>query len=507
MDAAFAAAVAQGVADPMMCGIGGIGVLTTFLASTGEALCIRFHGVVGSRAKPDIFTDDVVDIRPGETPRVRGNRNSMGYESVIVPGFVRGMAEGLRRHGSGRVSLPDLLAPSISLARDGFNVYPYLVHFWAPDSPVTDIPPAHVRLAATEACGKIYLRDGKTLRAGERLVQQDYARTLDRLAAEGLDSFYEGSIGSAIADDFEKHGGLFTADDLRRYRPLVGEPLWGAFDGLSVMTDGPPGSGVLVLQILKILEGVDLRSLGWNSPRYLDTLAGVMRYVFARRYTDIADPCFYPVDAGALTSNEWAARARADLDRNSGASPGLTSLGHEGTTHVSVADGDGNAVAITHTNRDSSGVVTAGLGFMFNNDMATYDPVPGRRNSIEPGKRPVTGGAPTILLRDREVVMVIGSPAGPRKVTALVQALLNVRLFGMGMAQAVAAERIHCEGDSIFVEPAFPENTADALAGLGHRVERSRYTARLAAILRDPHTGRLEGGTDPRGGAGLAIAE
>lgn len=230
MDAAFAAAVAQGVCDPMMCGIGGVGVLTGYRASTNEALCIRFHGVVGSRARPDVFAADILEMRPGETPQVRGHRNSMGYESVVVPGFVRGMAEGLRRWRSGRVDLAGLLAPSVRLTRGGFEVYPYLEHFWAPDSPVTDIPPAAVRLAATDASAKIYLKDGRMPRSGERLVQDDYGKTLECLAADGLESFYEGSVGRAIASDFEAHGGLFTADDLRRYRPLVGEPLWGTFD-------------------------------------------------------------------------------------------------------------------------------------------------------------------------------------------------------------------------------------------------------------------------------------
>jgi len=513
MDAAFAAAVAQCVTDPMMCGIGGVGVLTAFQASTGEASCVRFHGVVGSKARPDVFTADVLESHAGETAQVRGHRSSMGYESVVVPGFVRGMAAGLQRWGTGRLSLRDLVAPSVRLAREGFDVYPYLVHFWGPDSPVTDVPPAEVRLAATAASARIYVRGGRLPRTGERLVQDDYGKTLERLAADGLDSFYDGHIGRAIAADFEAHGGLFTADDLRRYQPLIGEPLWGTFDGLTVMTDTPPGSGVLVLQILNILEGIDLRAMGWNTPAYLDVLARTLRHVFAGRYIHMADPRFYPVDVATLTSKAWAAEARARVLEGREGTPqaqparGAASGGSEGTTHLSVMDGEGNAVAVTHTNRDASGVVTPGLGFMFNNDMASYDPIPGRRNSVAPGKMPVTGGAPTMFLQDGQVVMVVGSPAGPRKVTALVQSVLNVRYFAMAMAEAVAAERIHCEGEPIFVEPSFPEDKAEALRRLGHRVEVSRYTARMAAILRDPKTGRLEGGSDPRGGGGLAAVE
>jgi gamma-glutamyltranspeptidase/glutathione hydrolase len=513
MDAAVAAAFAQCVVDPLHCGIAGVGVLVGRSGTTGEISCIRFWGPIGSRATPDVFATDLIEARPGEPPKVRGRRNRAGHQSVVVPGFVRGMAEAYRTMGSGRVSWQALLQPAARFARDGFIVDDYVERYWAPDGLNLEGMTAQERLSATPASAAIYLNNGRPYRAGERLVQADLARTLDRLGAVGADDFYEGEIGRRIADDFAAHQGFLTAEDLSRYRPLQGEPLWGSYRGLTIATDPPPGSGALVIELLNILEDIDLESMGWNSPRYQDTLARAMRYVFADRANYMADPRFHPVPTAMLTSKAYAAEIRRRVMRGQNPDRPETDLAvgekraPDGTTHVSVLDGDGNAAAITHTNHDASGVVVPGLGFLFNNDMNSFDPVPGRLNSIGPGKAPVTGGAPTLFMQGRDLVMVIGSPAGPLKVTAVVQAVLSVTRFGMSIADAVAADRIHCEGDAIVLEPSFPADQAEELRKLGNSIVRNGYTARLAAIYREPRTGRYEGGTDPRGGGGLAIVE
>jgi gamma-glutamyltranspeptidase/glutathione hydrolase len=513
MDAAVAATFAQCVVDPLHCGIAGVGVLIARSGTTGETCCIRFWGPVGSLASPDMFVADLIEGRPGERPMVRGQRNRAGHQSVVVPGFVRGMAEGFRRMSGGRLSWGALLAPAARLARDGFVVDPYVERYWAPGGLNLDGMTAQERLAATPASAQIYLKDGRPYRVGELLVQRDLASTLDRMAAHGPDDFYEGKTGQLIAANFAEHGGLVTADDLTRYRPLLGEPLWGTYRDFTVATDPPPGSGVQVLELLNILEDIDLEAMGWNSPRYQDTLARAMRYVFADRLTYMADPRFHPVPVEMLTSKAYAAEIRRrvmngqDPDRENGRPGGRNAGTADGTTHTSVWDDAGNAVAVTHTNHDASGVVVPGLGFLFNNDMNSFDPLPGRLNSIAPGKLPVTGGAPTLFTKGNDLVMVIGSPAGPLKVTAIVQAVLSVTRFGMSIAEAVAADRIHCEGDAIVLEPSFPDGPAEALRRMGNSIVRNGYTARLAAIYRDPRTGRREGGTDPRGGGGLAVVE
>ncbi len=507
VDAAIATAFAQGVVGPKLSGIGGIGVLTVFDARHRATECIRFWGTAGSKAREDQFVGDLVLDAGGAVVGVRDYCNAVGYPSILVPGFVRGMHEAFVRHGSGRIHWSELLAPAIRLADEGFEVDAYLYHFWRPETPVDDICPPSRTLTATPACAAIYTKDGSILRPGDRLVQRDYAATLRRIAAEGADEFYTGDIGRRIAADMERHGGLITADDLQRYRALESEPLRGSYRGYEILSDPPPGSGALVIEIFNILEGLDLVALGRNSARYLDLLSRVFRHVFNDRRRFMADPRFVDVPVGMMTSSSYAKDVRGELYASPVGGTDGSSGGHEGTTHVSVVDTDGNAAAITHSVCDASGVVTNGLGFMYNNDMSSFDPRPGQRNSIAPGKSPVNGGAPTILTRDGQVVLTIGSPAGPRKVTAVVQTILNIVDFGMHADQAVGADRIHQEVGPLLVEPTFPEDVARQLRELGHDVRLTEYTARVAAVYRDPRTRALTGASDPRSGRGLVVVE
>jgi len=505
IDAAIATAFAQGVVGPKFSGLGGLGVMTVANAALSTSGCIRFWGTAGSKARADEFASDLVTDPETGRITVRDYRNSVGYRAVLVPGFVRGMAQGFVQYGSGRVSWGAILAPAILLAREGFAVDEYLYSFWRADHRVGDAAPPYTMLTATPACAAIYTRHGDVYHPGERLVQEDYARTLERLVAGGPEEFYEGEVGTRIAADMDRHGGLFTADDLRRYRPLSGEPLRGSYHGYDLLSDPPPGSGTLIIEALNLADACGLASLKWNSGPYLDVLARVFRRVFDDRLRYMADPRYVDVPFGRLTSAEHARTVAEHLMeaplRNAGGLP------HEGTTHVSVIDGDGNAAAITHTVSNSSGVVTPGLGFMFNNDMQSFDPTPGRINSIAPGKSPVNGGAPTIVVKNGQPVLAIGSPAGPRKVTAVVQVLLSVIDFGLDIEQALAAERIHQELGPLMTERTFPQDLAGELERGGHTVQETGYTARVAAAYRDIETGRFVGASDPRGGRGKAIVE
>lgn len=503
VDAAIATAFAQGVVGPKLSGIGGLGVMTVFDARTRSAECIRFWGVAGSKAHDRLFVPDLGD---GDSTAVRGYRNAVGYASVLVPGFVRGMGAAFARFGSGRLTWEQLLAPAIALAMDGFVVDEYLYRFWRDDTPVDDICPPRLTLTATSACEAIYLRNGEVYRPGDRLVQVDYGRTLQAITRHGPEAFYDGEIAEAMSRDVEQHEGLFSAEDLRRYQPLIGEPLRGSFKGYEILSDPPPGSGTLLIEILNVLDGVDLRHLGLNTVRYFDVLARVFRRVFEDRATYMADPRFVNVPVNMLTSRSYADQVRKDVLEAPLAS-GADGGGHEGTTHVSVMDGEGNAAAITHTVCDASGVVVPGLGFMLNNDMSAFDPRPGRRNSIAAGKSPVNGGAPTLLMKDGRAVLAIGSPAGPRKVTAVTQALVNMTVFGMRLDEALAADRIHQQVGPLTVDPEFPSETIRGLERMGHQVEVSGYTARVAAVSREAGTDRLTGATDRWGGKGLAVVE
>lgn len=506
-DAAIATAFAQGIVGPKLSGIGGIGVATVFDARRQASECIRFWGTAGSKAREDQFAGEFRTDHDGIIVGVHDYRNVIGYLSILVPGFVRGMYEVFVRYGSGRIQWADLVDPAIRLAEEGFEVDSYLYHFWRPETPVDDICPPYRTLTATPACAAIYTKEGHVLQPGDRLVQRDYAVTLQRIARDGPDEFYLGNTGRRISEDMERYGGLITADDLRRYRALESEPMRGSYRGYEVLSDPPPGSGALVIEILNILEGFDLVAMGRNSPIYLDLLARVFRQAFGDRRRFMADPRFVNVPVGMLTSSSYAEEVRGELYASSASGPYAPSGGHEGTTHVSVVDSDGNAAAITHSVCDASGVVSDGLGFMYNNDMSSFDPRPGQRNSIAAGKSPVNGGAPTILTKDGQAVLTIGSPAGPRKVTAIVQTILNIIDFGMSADQAVDEERIHQEVGPLLVQPTFPGDLARQLRGLGHDVRFTEYTARVAAVYRDPRTHALIGASDRRGGKGFAVVE
>jgi len=513
-DAAVATAFAQGVVDPIYCGIAG-GFHGIFHdAGRGVTNVISAGGRAPLAASDSMWT---LVSRRGALWEVEGNRNRLGYEASMVPGFVRGAAEALQRFGSGRVGWREVIEPSIVLAEDGFSVYPYLYRLWMPrtermrnfleslDGPAV--------LGHTPACADVYLHpDGSVYEIGETLVQHDYASTLRVLAERGADEFYEGEIAHRIADDFEAHGGLLSLEDLRRYQPDIGPPLSTGFHDLTVLTEPAPTIGVVILEILNILEGWDLGALDWNSARYLDRLARAFHAAFRDRMSQLGDPDFVDVPEEMLLSKEYASRLRDDIERESESPPGVADRRAPArpvtaeTTHVSVLDTAGNAAAITHSLGMSSGVVTQGLGFQHNCHMVMFDPTPGSRNAIAPWKRPITGGGPTLFMRDGEVRLVIGSPAGALKATGLIQALLNVEQFGMPIQQAVSVDRIHAEDEpsTVVVEPHFEPRVLEQLAAMGHRIRFDWYTARLAGVAKTD-SGALAGGTDPRGDRGLAI--
>jgi gamma-glutamyltranspeptidase/glutathione hydrolase len=515
-DAAVAVAFAQGVVDPIYCGIGG-GFHGLFHdGASGRTEVVSAGGRAPLAAREDMWRPH---DRWGALWTVEGNRNRLGYQASMTPGFVRGAHEALSRHGSGRVTWKQVIQPAVELAADGFDVYPYLYRLWMPRtermSNFLESEEGTTVLGFTPACREIYLHpDGSVYDIGERLVQRDYARTLERIAEGGPDEFYAGETAERMAADFQANGGLLTLDDLRAFRADVGDPLRATFRDLAVLTEPAPTVGPVTVEILNVIEGWDLRSLGWNTPAYLDRLARAMHLAFRDRLTLLGDPDFVDVPADRMVSKDYAARLREAVEAGVDREPAAASepapvgrAGHGETTHVSVMDRDGNAAAITHSIGMSSGVVTPGLGFQHNCHMAMFDPVPGRRNSIRPGKRPITGGGPVLFVKGGRPYLLIGSPAGARKVTALTQALLDVVDFGMPIQEAVAADRIHVEDEPgiVIVEPHFDPEPLTGLARLGHRIRFEWYTARLEAVLRDPGSGALAGGTDPRGDRGLAV--
>jgi gamma-glutamyltranspeptidase/glutathione hydrolase len=506
MDAAAATAIAQAVTNPMLVGIGGGGQLNAFHAGRDRHEIIYFGGVAGANANPDCYR------YLGKTGKVTGykvenDENEIGHKASMVPGFFRGLHTGLLRHGSGHVTWEDVVRPAFHFANDGFEVDEYVYQFWKPGG-VTGSMDIGAVLQATPECARIFLKDGRVYEPGDLLIQKDMAWVLDKVARNGPEEFYTGEIGRMIAEDFANHDALVTADDLASYQPLIQHPIRTTYRGFEITTDPPPACGVLVVEMLNILELHNVRGLGWNTPACLDLLARTMYLVFHDRARFMGDPRLVDVPQERLISKAYASELAGMIER--GEDLKLDPHGdvsRDGTTHVSSMDDEGNAVAMTHSNGMGSGAVTPGLGFIHNNHMLMFDPLPGQRNSIAPGKLPVTGGSPTLVFKDGQVVLAVGSPAGARKATGIVQTIVNIIDFGMGAQDAVSVKRIHAEDEpgQVIVEPDMHPEVIAGLEKLGRSIETSPYTARMAIVYRDPVTGQIEGGTDPRGGGGIAV--
>jgi gamma-glutamyltranspeptidase/glutathione hydrolase len=491
VDAAIATAFAQAVVSPAMTTIAGNGIMNVFHAPSGRHRLVDFMGHAGARASADMY----LSAPAGAQLR--------GYASVLVPTFVRGLATAFDLFGSRRVSWGALLEPAIGFAEEGFPVYPYMHQYWRADGPVqqtVDRFDGYEMLATTAACAAIFTRGGRVHAIGERIVQPDLARTLRLLADEGPDAFYTGPIGRRLARDLEAHGAPVTARDLAECRCLVTEPLFGRYRGLTVATDPAPHIGILLVELLHVLDGYDVAALGAGSADYYELMARALACVFLDRARFMTDPAAADLPARMVDAAHAAGlRARIDAER---AAP------LAGTTQVSTLDADGTAVSFTHSVGTGSGVVTPGLGFMLNNNMMAFDPRPGRANSIAPGKRPIYGGGPTLVLEGGRVRYVLGSPHGGRKISAMGHVLAELIDFGRSPAAAVSSPRVHCEGDlaDVRVEPFFPlsPGVRDTLAARGLGLRDDLYGGRVCLIAVDRATGRGTGASDPRGDGGLA---
>jgi gamma-glutamyltranspeptidase/glutathione hydrolase len=478
-----------------MCSIGGCGAMLVHSPQSGDAL-LEFYGTAGSRVREDqwesIFIREAAD-RYGYV--LDGWVNDVGYQSVAVPGTVAGLYEALTRFGS--ISWEEAIEPAIPLARHGFPVTGYMHGYWTTDYG-PDVVPNAQRIQTTPAAKAIYTHDGRLYSLGEVMVQADLALTLERLASSGPDIFYRGEIAGAIAADFEANGGFITKEDLEAYRVNVTEPIRGTYRGLQVVAAGPPAGGLTLLQMLNFLEGYDIGAHGWPSTEAARLLVEAMAFAVADRQLHVADPRFVEIPIGELADKEYAARAREVVTHD-----------RPDTTHVCVVDDAGNAVSLSHTLGSSSGVVTPGLGFGYNDYMNCFDPRPGRPNSLRPGKTRVTMMTPTMVFEGRRMRVCIGAPGGTKIVTAILQVLVNVLDHEMSPVEAVSAPRVDFQGDVVQAEARIPRVVCEGLEKVGYNVNRrtlsyDSYFARPQVIVAD-HDGFLSGASDPRKDGGAAF--
>lgn len=508
IDAAIAAGFTQAVVNPMLCGIGGTGLLFVHHAASNRTFLIDCSCTVGSLPPP---TEWPAEARGRSEAYGRyileSEDNQLGYRSIMTPGFVMGAWEAFQHYGSGKVTWRRLLQAAEGHAKNGFEVYPYIEAFWKFNDDKPAYPSLARKMRAAPEAAQTY---GQARASGELFHQPKYGETLARLASAGGADFYTGEIGAIMAKDFARNGALVTEQDLREYEAPETESVNGSYRGIEIRAAvSGSSSSPQVLAMLQILEGFDLTKLGHNTPAYIDLVARAMRASFLDHLQLKCDPP-YSVGAHLLkkyTSKEracyWQKRMKSDKIVGPHAATGLGS----DTTHVSVADEAGNLVSWTHTlgSLAGSGVVTEELGFLYNNFVGHFNPTPGHWDSLLPGKRG-GGGSPLILFRDGQPWMSIGAPGGSRIFTAVLQTIINIVDFGMDAQTAVSVPRFHSEEKNlIYVEPEISENVVNELAAKGYQVTRSTYMSRVQAALTTTD-GQFEAGADPRGGQGQEVA-
>jgi gamma-glutamyltranspeptidase/glutathione hydrolase len=465
VDAAIATLFALTVVEPMMVGLTGGGVCHLRMAD-GEHVVVDGLSTAPAAARPDMYRP--IPGSPPEERGTEGKRNEVGALAVAVPAALPAWAHTLSRFGTW--SLADVMEPAIRLASKGFAVTPYLSDC---------ISDAAADLSRDADLAARFLPGGERIKAGQRLVQGAYAETLRLVAKDGPAALHGGALGHLLAESLAAQGGIVTREDLLASRPVERAPIRGHYRGHEVFGPPPPASaGVHMAQMLNVLEGFDLGGIGFGTEAGWHLVAEALKIAFADRAVATADPDFVRVPVAKLTSKDYAAERRAQLDPNRAkAWAADPTLGESNcTTHVTVADSQGNVVATTQTINALFGarIAVPGTGLICNNYMHNFDPRPGFALSVEPRKRVYTSMAPTLVTRGGRLAYALGLPGGLRIFPSALQAVINLIDHGMTLQQALEAPRIWTMGNALELEPAVPDEVAAALAAKGHATKRVR---------------------------------
>ncbi|MEM7092294.1 MAG: gamma-glutamyltransferase family protein [Actinomycetota bacterium] len=504
VDAAMAAALVQGVVDPQMCGIAGFGTCQIYSPKTGVHECVDFHGKTPLAATPDMWEQLLVgETRDGFGFILDGHANDLGYQSITTPGSLLAYYEMAQDHGSW--DWADICAPAIAQADAGFHVRPHVSHWWTQGAALGRAEVSD-RLSFSATGRSAYFgADGAPKELGEHVANPDLARTLRLIAEQGADVFYRGEIADRIDADMRANGGLLRKEDLESYALTRTEPLRGSYRDFEIATCHPPGGGIMLVEMLNILEHFDLAGMGHNSTEYIRIVCEAMKAATADKDAHVGDPAFVDVP-GHLTDRAYAAEVAGRIRQ--GERLTVERFGHaesKDTTHVAVVDADGMCVTMTHSLGMPSGVITDGLGFMFNGCMGVFDPRPGTARSIAPGKSRFSSVCPTIAFKDGEARYVVGAPGGTQIAMGVLQALLNVMDFDMSATEAVSAPRFSSTSNAIDIMNRIPGYVVEPLADTGYEIIRSPMSFGIAAVhgIRIDD-GALTGGADP-GHDGVAL--
>jgi gamma-glutamyltranspeptidase/glutathione hydrolase len=507
VDAAMACAFVQGVVDPLMCGIAGFGSCGIAMPAAGFHGYVDFHAPAPLATRPDMWADRIEsEARDGYGFILRGQVNDIGYQAICAPASLRAYRDAHREHG--RLPWEQILEPAIGWAEGGWTVRPHVASFWGEDGQMGRAA-NHERIAFTPASRALYCRpDGTPKRVGDHVVNRDLGHTLRLIAKHGDEVFYEGEIAHAIVEDMRKHDGLIAEGDLRGWRITRNAPLWGTYRRYRVSSNRPPGGGVMLLEMLNILEHFPLASLEHNSAEYVRLVAEAMKRATIDKDRYVGDPRFVEVPVDRLAGKPYAAEMAEEIRAGKNANVPRFNGGApvKDTTHVSVVDAEGNCVSMTHSLGMPSGVVTSGLGFMYNGCMGVFDPRPGRAGSLAPGKARFSSVVPSIVWEADRPHLVIGAPGATQIAMGVLQVLLNALDFDMTMVEAVSAPRFSATSNAIDVSNRIPRGVERELGTMGYEVVRNPNTYGFAAVhgIRI-HGDGLDGGADP-GHDGIVMA-
>ncbi len=504
IDAAVATGFTLAVTHPQAGNIGGGGFLVAHTAY-GESFSLDFREMAPSMAHRDMYLDDSSNVVPG--------LSLYSHMAAGTPGSVDGLLRIWRDHGSGNISLRQLLLPAIQLAERGFSIsYGF--------ARVLNI--FHDFFINDNGAKAVFIKkNGEPWRAGDKLVQRDLARTLKLISRKGRAGFYEGKTAQLIKRERAEGNGFITKDDLDNYRSVYRTVVTKNFKDLDIVSMGPPSSGgVLLIQMLNMLEQYPLDTLGWNSSDYIHLLTEIERRAYADRAEHIGDPDFWEVPVSMLVSKEYAFERIQNISMEKATKSSVVKAGDplayesRETTHYSVIDKNGNAVSVTTTLNTGfgCGVLVEGAGFFLNNEMDDFSAKPGtpnifglignEANAIQPYKRPLSSMTPTIVLKNGEPFLIIGTPGGSTIITTVMQIILNVAIHGMDIQEAVSVPRVHSQWlpDAIIVEQrSLSKDVEQNLINRGHTIRPYRWsTIGQANGIMIGEKG-FYGGADPRG--------
>ncbi len=503
VDAAVAVGFALAVTHPFAGNLGGGGYMLIRLAD-GRATFVDFRERAPEKSSRDMYLDAKGEL----------TRDSVeGWRSSGVPGTVRGFELAAAKYG--KRTWAENMAPAIELASKGFPV----------SYALAESLKGSRSLGRSPESKRIFQKNGSFYEVGDTLVQPELAQTLDRIAKRGPNEFYEGDTARRFAEEMSKHGGLISLNDLKNYKAIERTPLTGTYHDYTIVTAPPSSSGgIALLEMLGIIEGTGYEKAGAGSASAIHYVAEAMRRAYADRNEYVGDPDFVKVPIAGLLDRGYLAKLRASIDPeratpSDAVRPGRP-VGSEQmeTTHYSVVDGDGNAVAVTYTLNGGygNGITVPGLGFLLNNEMDDFAAKPGtanmfglvqgEANAIAPGKRPLSSMTPTIVVKDGKLFMTVGAPGGSRISTAVLQVILNVVDFGMNVQDAVDAPRFHHQWlpDKLSLERGISPDTVAILKSRGYDVDNASgvVLAQVAAIVNSG--GWLQGASDGRTAAGKA---